>query len=242
MTTVVTTFSRDGYELYGHRMISSWIKHWPSDYRLNVYTEDFDLAEKDPRISEIDLVEVAPGLAKFKEKSLQLLDQKKSRVDKTVKWSHKVYAMKHALTVDDNYMIFLDGDTYTKNTVKSDLAEKLVGNDLFAVHFEKLKHGLHFETGLVCFNQQHEQINWLQNILTEAYDTLEIYDMPKTWDGYWFAHLYDKYRLPVKNLSKTCSGVFCNPLVKNILAHDVGTEKYQLAGYDKFTGRKNDRR
>jgi len=238
MTRVLTTFSKDGYELYGHRMISSWIRYWPQEYNLLVYTEDFDLDEKDPRIEEVNLFEVAPALIKFKERSLQLTNQKKSKIDKTIKWSHKVYAMQHALTYDSDYLMFLDGDTYTKDRIDKKLAGNLVGDQLFAVHFERLKHGLHFETGLICFNQQNRQIDWFRNIMTEAYDTLEIYNMPKTWDGYWFAYLYDKYRLPVKNLSENCSRVFCNPLINGILVHEVGTQKYQAAGYDKFTGRK----
>jgi hypothetical protein len=239
MTTVITTFSKDGYELYGHNMILSWIKYWPSNYKLCVYTENFSLDEKDPRILEIDLLDSCPRLSQFKENSLHIIGQKKTRIDKTIKWCHKVYAMQHALShVTDDYLIFLDGDTYTTNSVEISLSEKLVGENLFSVHFERLKDGLHFETGLICFNLKHKKINWLKDILTSAYDSLEIYTMKKTWDGYWLAHLYQTYNLPVHNLSENCTGVFCNYLIKNILVHNVGTKKYQLVGYDKFTGRK----
>jgi hypothetical protein len=62
--------------------------------------------------------------------------------------------------------------------------------------------------------------------------------MIKTWDGYWLAHLYKKYNLPVKNLSLGCAGVFCHPEIKGRLVHNVGTQKYLKSGYDKFTGRK----
>lgn len=238
MTTVVTTFSKDGYDLYGHNMIETWIQYWPSSYRLVVYTENYSIDEKDPRITEIDLDQQCPKLKEFKEKSSLITDQKKSRIDKTVKWCHKVYAIQHALSFRDDYLIFLDGDTYTKNSVDENLSKKLVENNLFAVHFERLKDGLHFETGLICFNLHHEKISWLKNIVTEAYDSLEIFTMKKSWDGFWFAHLYNKYALPVRNLSENCCGVFCNSLVKNILVHDVGTKKYRSAGYDKFTGKR----
>jgi hypothetical protein len=241
MTTVITTFSKDGYDLYGRKMISTWLKYWPENYRLTVYVENYLLDEKDDRLSSLEIYDVCQGLAEFKEQSLKL-DQKKSRVDKTIKWCYKVYAIKHALSVDDAYLIFLDGDTYTRDHIPRNLAADLVGNNLFAVHFEKLKHGLHFETGLVVFNLRHEKKRWLQDIITAAYDDLEIYNMIKTWDGFWLAHLYQEYSLPVKNLSAGCSGVFCNPLIKGKLVHDVGTKKYRLAGYDKFTGRKNESR
>jgi hypothetical protein len=45
MTTCITTFSKDGYELYGHRMIETWLKYWPTDFKLHVYTEGYSLTE-----------------------------------------------------------------------------------------------------------------------------------------------------------------------------------------------------
>jgi len=238
MTTVITTFSKDGYELYGHKMIESWIQHWPRNYKLVVYTEGYSILEKDSRIQEIDINTACLRLNMFKQLSNTLGDQKQSRIDKTIKWCHKVYAIQHALSLDDDYLIFLDGDTRTLKTFNEQIPQQAVGNNIFAVHFENLKDGLHFETGFVVFNLKHKKTEWLKNILTSAYDNLDIYNMKKTWDGYWLAYLYKQYNLPVKNLAETCAGVFCNPLIKDILYHDVGTAKYRQAGYDKFTGRK----
>jgi hypothetical protein len=244
MTTAVTTFSKDGYELYGHRMIETWIQFWPETFKLIVYVEGFNLVEKDSRITEIDLESVCPDLVTFKKNSGLLFEKNKEnkrerhRIQKTIKWCHKVYAMKHALNCLDDYVIFLDGDTYTKTPVPLNFAKMLVEDDLFAVHFENLKNGLHFETGLVVFNATHNQTGWLKENLTSAYDSLDIYNMKKTWDGYWFAHLYQVYKLPVKNLSGSKQGVFCHPAVNSILTHNVGIKKYTNAGYNEYTGRK----
>jgi hypothetical protein len=127
---------------------------------------------------------------------------------------------------------------FTVYAERIDIPKLLVGNDLFAVHFENLSNGLHFETGLIVFNLTHPQTAWLRDILTTAYDSLDIYTMKKTWDGYWFAHLYQKYKLPVYNLSEGRHGVFNHPLVFHALVHDVGSKKYTQAGYNEFTGRK----
>ena len=113
-----------------------------------------------------------------------------------------------------------------------------MGEDLFAVHFENLISGLHFETGLIVFNLRHPQTVWLRDILTTAYNSLDIYTMKKTWDGYWFAHLYETYKLPVCDLAKGRGGVFGNPLIHGALVHDVGSKKYTRAGYNEYTGRK----
>jgi hypothetical protein len=245
MTTVVTTFSKDGYDLYGHKMISSWIKYWPKNYKLIVYVEDFEISESDSRVEVRNLNTVCTDLQTFKKESglmASAVTDKKAlaRIQKTVKWSHKVFAINHSLeNCKDGYLIFLDGDTYTTTTIETNLAEKLVENHFIAVHFETLSEGLHFETGLLVFNLQHPQLTTFTQIYTDGYKTLKIYDQKKTWDTYWLVKLYKDYSLDIKDLSKNKkSSVFGNPLIYNKIIHDVGTEKYSKAGYNKFTGKK----
>jgi hypothetical protein len=247
MTTVISTFSIDGYELYGHQMIKTWLNFWPSDCKLIIYTEGYKLTEKDIRLTEIDINDACPDLLIFKEKSRDLIkdhNNKKliNRISKTIKWCHKVYAMKHALeNCQTDNLIFLDGDTYTKNHVSSSLAKDLVASHLFSVHFEKLKHGLHFETGLISFNMHHPQMTLLKNNMLKDYNTLDIYNHEKTWDGYWFAYLYKKFNLDVLDLSNgKMAGVFSNPLVTKILVHEAGNAKYKNSGYNynRYSGRK----
>lgn len=244
MTVCITTFSRDGYELYGHRMIESWLQFWPTDFKLIVYVEDFSLTERDDRLIPVDLNGSCPGLIKFKENSLEMLKnslgkRETRRIQKTIKWSHKVFAIDHALkNIKDKFIIWLDGDSYSINPVSQNLPSMLIQDHLMAVHFEILKTKLHFETGLVVFNQHHSQKQLLSDILTSGYDNLDIYSMAKTWDGFWLAHLYDKFKLDVLDLSKNGRGVFGNINVRSILKHDVGSTKYRQAGYNEFTGRK----
>lgn len=242
MTTVITTFSQDGYELYGKRMIDTWLKYWPDNYRLVVYTEGYNLKQKNSKLSAIDINVVCPDLQTFKDNSEKLLLQKNkkhnNRIKKTVKWCHKVYAMSHAIKNNTGYLIFLDGDTRTIKPVVNNLAKELVKNYLFAVHFEHLKQGLHFETGLVVFNLDHDNATWLADKLVDVYNSLDIYNMNKTWDGFLFAELYKNYKLPVKDLSEGKPGVFVHPLVKGYIVHDVGPKKYNGTDYDRYTGRK----
>jgi hypothetical protein len=244
-TVVITTFSIDGYELYGRRMINTWLKHWPKNISLVVYTEGYELEETDSRLSSIDINQACSNLDQFKKDSKNLIkdptDKKMvNRIAKTIKWCHKVFAMHHALnTTQSDYLVFLDGDTYSKNPVPSSIAAQLVNNHLFAVHFEKLKHGLHFETGLISFNLKHPQMSILKDILISEYVTLEIYNHKKTWDGFWFAYLFKKYNLDVLDLSGGIStGVFTNKLINNLLVHEAGNKKYIGKNFDRYSGRK----
>lgn len=249
MTICVTTFSKDGYDLYGSRMIESWIKFWPANHTLLVYTENFNIKESDPRVQVLNINECCKDLQEFKNKSYDIINsatdkREISRVQKTIKWSHKVFVISHALkNYNDQFLIFLDGDTYTTSPIEDNLAYKLVGNHLIAVHFENLaKLGLHFETGLLVFNNAHKQMKEFKNLYTSGYKDLKIYNLKKTWDTFWLIHLYQKYNLDIKDLSEGRNGVFNNPLISSKLIHDVGTKKYLNAGYNKFTGKKDESR
>lgn len=246
MTIVITTFSKDGYDLYGRKMIKSWIQYWPQNYQLLVYVENYLIDEIDERVKTIEISDACPNLSEFKKSSQRLLDtltEKRdiSRIQKTIKWSHKVFVIDHALkNFSANHFIFLDGDTYTASRISASFAEDLVKNHLLAVHFETLKDGLHFETGLIVFNNKHEQIKKFKNLYVTGYENLEIYNLKKTWDGFWLAKLYKENNLDILDLSKgKLSSVFGNPLIYKKIIHDVGTKKYRIAGYNKFTGRKN---
>lgn len=243
MTPVIVTFSKDGFELYGRRMIESWLEFWPKDYyKLIVYTEDFSIDEYD--VEQRDLHRCCPELVKFKAISDKMKEtaaegKETKKIQKTVKWAHKVFAIDHALRkCDDGYLIYLDGDTYSIDFVPPDLPRMLCGEDLFAVHFEKLKFGLHFETGLIIFNLRHERMEDFLDVYVDGYINLDIYDLVKTWDSVWLAYLYEEYEFPVRDLGNKTNRVFNNPTVKKILMHDVGPDKYEKAGYNRYTGRK----
>ena len=247
-TLVVTTFSEDGYHLYGKRLIETWCRYWPTEgYTLRIYAEH-TLEVDDSRVEVINLNEVSPKLLKFKDYCGRRMDslsdikankKQRNKVLKTVKWCHKVYCMEHALQSSDNHLIFLDGDTYTINKINQGVLESLSSNSLFSVHFERLKGMAHYETGLLIFNKHHEQIDDLKEHITSAYDTGEIFELPKSWDGFWFAILHERRNYKVNDLAGgRFSGVFTNPTVKPLLVHEAGNDKYEGKGFNTFSGRK----
>tara|TARA_B110000285_G_scaffold8292_1_gene8516 strand:- start:380 stop:1129 length:750 start_codon:yes stop_codon:yes gene_type:complete len=243
-TLVITTFSEDGYYLYGEKLIETWQQYWPANgYTLRIYAEH-DLVVDDPRIEIINLNDVSPKLLAFKKNcniSLESETNKKliHKIEKTVKWCHKVYAIEHALHSNHDYLIYLDGDTYTINNVHPGALESLSEKCLFSVHFERLKGMAHYETGLLIFNKHHEQIDDLKEHITSAYDTGEIFELPKSWDGFWFAVLHERRGYQVRDLAGgKFRGVFTNPVVKKILVHLAGNDKYEGQGFNTFSGKK----
>ena len=73
-TLVVTTFSEDGYHLYGKRLIETWCRYWPTEgYTLRIYAEH-TLEVDDSRVEVINLNEVSPKLLKFKDYCSRRMD------------------------------------------------------------------------------------------------------------------------------------------------------------------------
>jgi hypothetical protein len=66
---LVTTVHSSGYKLYGRNMIDSFLKHWPEDQTLIVYTEGFELSsehQSNSRITGRDLLTSSPDCVNFK--------------------------------------------------------------------------------------------------------------------------------------------------------------------------------
>lgn len=243
-TLVITTFSEDGYNLYGKKFIDTWCKYWPENYILRIYAEH-ELVVSDTRVEVVDLHTASPELVNFKEYSYKLSESTKDKklrnnYYRTVKWCHKVYAIKHALQDKRyNHLIFLDADTETTKQVPENTLEPLTDNCLFAVHFESIKGNRHYETGLIIFNYEHHQIQILRDHATDDYNDYSIYKLSRPWDGFWFPILQQRYNLEVRDLADgKFRGVFTHPDVKNILVHKVGKKKYHGTDYNKYTGKK----
>ena len=86
----------------------------------------------------------------------------------------------------------------------------------------------------------HVQMPILKKELASGYVNLSIYKHKKTWDGFWFVHLYKTHKLDVFDLAEgKHSGVFTNPLISKVLVHEAGNEKYKKSGknFDKYSGR-----
>lgn len=63
----VTTCHAAGFELYGRRMVETYLTGWPKNVPLHVYTEGYTLAPQlADQVVETDLIEASPNLAAFK--------------------------------------------------------------------------------------------------------------------------------------------------------------------------------
>jgi hypothetical protein len=133
---LTTTMHARGYEQYGRNMIDSFLKHWPENQTLLVYTEGFTVETKDNRIISKDLLACSPDLVAFKKRHQNnprangYVTEKQRDPDfkyDAVRFSHKVFALYHAYknrSADVDSIVWIDADTVTHAPVPKDFLKQ----------------------------------------------------------------------------------------------------------------------
>lgn len=207
----VTTFNKQGYNLYGKRMLESFLLNWPKVFKIVVYFEDFVIDQSlrdNPRLIARDLNQVH-DLKIFKNrhnKNLKAHGYIKSEQHKefqfdAVRFSHKVFAIYDCYKSPPEpckSLIWLDGDTYTFRPVPEDFLEKIAPRNFFGNHAEgKKKFGIaylgrtqqHSECGFVSYNCTHEMMDDFWETFINLYKTDSIFDLAEWHDSFVFDHV-----------------------------------------------------
>lgn len=125
--TVCTTFNSQGYEKYGQKMIQTFLKNWPVEVQLKVYTERCKVNEQASNLTTIDLETASPELVAFKQKwqgvpkangdvSADPTRSLRKDAGKGFKWDavrfcHKVYTIFHAANhCATPWLLWMDAD------------------------------------------------------------------------------------------------------------------------------------
>ena len=124
---VITTFHQQGYNLYGSRMIKTWLETWPSSVGLKVYAENCAVTQTADNLEVVDIDQQCPDLVQFKNKwrnvpkangnilgdpvRAQRRDSRKSFKWDAIRFSHKVYSVFDAArTSPAKWLLWMDAD------------------------------------------------------------------------------------------------------------------------------------
>jgi hypothetical protein len=144
--SVVTTFSPEGYEVYGRRMIESF-KHWPDDVELYAFYEGEKPADASARAIWKPL-DADMDRAVF----IRIYGGKDDPHDyrfRPVRYSNKVWA--YTSMPDDGHLIWLDADTETVREVTTDILKEWLPPDGCTASYLARPYYRHTETGFIGF-------------------------------------------------------------------------------------------
>ena len=210
--SVVTTFHKAGYDLYGKRMINSFLKNWPSEIKLYVYAEDCAVEESAPNLIVRDLHQSSPELVAFKNRwknvpkangdvSADPIRSKRKDSGKGFKWhairfAHKVYSIfACAKECNTEWLMWMDADTYCHSII----SQKTIGR--FLPGKQELcylgRRGKYSECGLYAMKLTSQNTQDFVTEFQRVYDEAEnngIFQMAEWHDSFVFDEV--RKRLP----------------------------------------------
>lgn len=180
----ITTFSKNGYELYGKSWIDTFTKNVKEqNISVDLYL-DFTIPVTDNRITIIDYDSVIPDhknwITEFESKSQHSMYNKKMGI----RFSFKSFVMQHALDNNtDCYVVWLDGDCVFKQN-SYEFVESLLGNTAIACQREDNGGVDHIESGIVVFDVDHADVKIFNNKFKQLYNVDALIQCSAPYDGF----------------------------------------------------------
>ena len=212
---VVTTFSADGYRLYGRRCIASLVKYWPADVGVYIFYEPplpIDIQDLipicRPNIRVFDLT-AETAISEFIADwgwHPRLNHPTDYRLQ-GVRFCHKVFAMTADCLPKSGIRIWLDADTETTKPVDHDYLKRCLPAENEVCSYLGRTQWHHSETGWLGFNLDCRGADFLAALLG-LYATGYVTRLQETHDAWVFDYLRRGWdSLAWRNLSPNAVGL-----------------------------------
>lgn len=237
----LTSFHKDHWNVYASNFIKTWLQYWPSDSTLYLYHQECSV--QNSRIINVDLDNINT-FKKFKNTTENIIEnisdnKLKNRYLKGLRWAHKVYAICDLLDNTNQPIIWLDADTYTIEHIPENYDQILLENKDLAVHIETQNNMIHWETGLFVIGGNSDDRKKLKDNITALYDSGDVWNMKKTWDGHLWPNCCNHMQMNDlnKTIGSTRRGYFGNKNVKPFMVHLAGDSKFVNSQLNPRSGR-----
>lgn len=247
---VVTTFNQSGLDLYGQKMIDSFIKNWPKEVTLYVYAEKCDPLADSENVIILDADFQLPDLITFKEKwhnvpkangKYPWPEQRPRDYHKEFKWdavrfSNKVYAIfKCAEIISDDVLIWMDADTVCHSVISMTAIQELIPPEYDICYLGRENKWP--ECGLYSMNLQSDVTRSFLSEFKHSYDYAEdgIFKMEEWHDSFVFNEILKKVKPNTFNWSAGIVKGEGHPLINSAW----GAYLDHLKGARKILGKSN---
>jgi hypothetical protein len=218
MITVITTFANKFWPIYAEEGIRSFVKYWPSDVPLLLKLDDDLLLEDVKKIlREGDGISIgiSDEQKDFIERNKDKDDPKNYR-KQGVRFSHKVFAIKHTLDSIEaarkdgvevpRYLVWLDADVITTSQVTHELLKNCLPKEGDAVSYLGRKDWEHSECGWLAFDLEY-QGKQLINDIYNLYVKDLIFKEEQWHDSWIFDIVRDRFQYKATNLTEGKPGM-----------------------------------
>lgn len=189
--SVITSMNQSYYHRVGKKMITSFIKNWPEDVNLYIYTEeklDIEGASNNNRIKIINILEKEPDLEAFitrAKKRNDYFDLVNTVKKGAVRFSYKSFAIIHGTSnPNSKFTIWMDADMITHSKVDIKYIESICNEDSYRTYMGRKD--TFTEVGFQIFNTNHPQHILFINTIKNLYISDAIYNIDEWHDGWLF--------------------------------------------------------
>lgn len=194
---VVSCFGPDTYELYVKRFLETFVQHWPSEIGITVFYHDCELPADAKRFEErvqfANLNELDAEYVSFAERAkdangIMPDGQYNYRFDAR-KFSPKVFATSMlAMQCPEDWVIWLDADTYTHTPVTMEWLDKLLDPQADLLYLGRT--AIYYaETSFIAFNKKRGMARTFLADMRDIYVDGEVFFYVEHHDGFIFERL-----------------------------------------------------
>jgi len=238
--TIVTSFNKEGYEVYAQKMLKTFKKYWDKDIQLEAWYHDCELPKSAPKAKNItyknlnddkDMLSYRERMRKYSSSPVgnTPYDWKRD----CIKWCHKVYALTSSARNhygDTDWLIWLDADTVTHSPVKKDFLNKVCLGDKDIVHLGRNDID-YSETSFIGINLKSMMGKEFLEDFRGCYDAGETIAYREWHDGFIFDRLlivHKAHGLIADNLTPNVTGfdAFSQSVLNNVMYHYKGNKKF----------------
>jgi hypothetical protein len=212
--TVVTTFHKEGLDLYGQRFLDSFAENVEVKVKLLVYAEDCNPINPNPdQITILNAEEALPKLNAFKArwkddpkangippehiKARRPRDWHKKFKWDAIRFANKTYAVYDACTRSKGWCIWMDADSYIHSPWKHKEFKKLLPENSWITYVGRGKGSQTWpECGFYGMNLNHPVCHDFLREFERYYEDAEngIFTLEEWHDSFVFGHLLNKYK------------------------------------------------
>lgn len=215
--TVVTTFHKEGMEKYGQRFLDSFGERVSSKVQLLVYAEDCIPNVEASNITVLDANTALPKLQAFKKrwgnvpkangvcppeiKAKRPRDWMKEFKWDAVRFANKVYAVFDACEKSDDWVVWMDADTFVHSDWSYEEFDNLLPDDMWLTYVGRGRRGHTWpECGFYGLNTTHPVCQQFLREFERFYEDAEdgIFTLVEWHDSFVFGEILNDM-LPVSN-------------------------------------------
>lgn len=243
-----TTFSENGYQLYGKSWIESFIKMsniFPT-LKAKIYYEGKDpITYSHPNLTIVNFRQELPHHKSWKDKFIQASKHDNYVRDMTVRFSHKSFVIQDVLDKHDNeFLIWLDGDCVFLPSDYTNFPKNILEGKFLACQMEENWDLNHIESGILIFDGKHPDKKIFNEKFKHNYTIEELVPMGQPFDGFVIFRTLIMSSLDYINLNLNFGkgGIqsdpmltFLHPEIKSRFVHNIGwTGKHKYENWDEI--------